>query len=49
MNEAAQPSDFARYTGDDKESRLIRKEVEATANAKNEKEYFSAIAKYYLG
>jgi hypothetical protein len=49
LNKAAQPSDFARYTGDDKDSREIRKEKAATAEAKDEKEYFKAIVEFQLG
>ena len=49
LNSAAQPGNFARYTGDDKDSREVRKEKAATAEAKNEKEYFKAIAEFQIG
>ena len=49
LNNAAQPGDFSRYTGDDKESRQIRKEREATANVEGDKAFMQAIVVQQLG
>jgi hypothetical protein len=49
LNNAAQPGDFSRYTGDDKENRQIRKENEATANMTDEKGFIQAAIRQQLG
>ena len=49
LNKAAQPGTFARYTGDEKESRMIRKEAEATAGAKTDRDFIKAIVELHMG
>ena len=49
LNDAAQRGNFSRYTGDDKESREIRKEKEATANMTDEKSFIQAAITQQLG
>lgn len=49
LNKAAQPSEFQRYTGTDKEHRDLRKEAEATKAATNEREWVQAIIAHQLG
>ena len=49
LNNAAQPGDFSRYTGDLTEDRQIRKEKAATDGMTDQKSFMEAVIAQQLG